>query len=174
MIKTRFLLVVLSLVIFGEVNAQVEDFAPFEMPTNIQLQSRKGDDVTSADFLNINKPLVIIVNWYSCKPSRSFLRALDDIQVEWQSKYDAVLVVIEVGKQTYPADFITNTKDVYYDRKKDFADNFLSHHFDKPHDHPRLILVDKNNMVVYSRLGYLEKERETIMEEISAELSKIQ
>ena len=174
MIKARFLLIVISFVFFSKANAQVENFTPFEMPTNIQLQSRNGDDVTSAAFLNINKPLVIIVNWYSCKPSRRFLRVLEGMQVEWQSKYDAEFVVIEVERKPYPADYITNSKELYFDRKEDFVDNFLARHFNKPHDHPRLIIVDKNNMVVYSRLGYSEKDKDTILREISIELAKIQ
>lgn len=173
--RIAILFILQFLSIYG-INAQVDDITPFVMPSNIKIVSSTGENVTTACFLNKNKPLIILYHDRGCKPSLHFLRALEEVYQDWKDAYDVEIIVINFHKQKkVSAEFISNYFEVYFDLEREFYDNFLMNNFsNKPQYFPRILIVNRNNELVYSRLGYSDNIRENILKEIANELIKIQ
>lgn len=145
-------------------------------PSNIQFVSSDGSIVYSSEFLNKNKPTIILTHASWCKPSVRLQRALCEKIDEWGNAYGVEMVTIDVsdkGKREQLSNICNSP--TYYDEIHDFRENFLIYYLPKQYSQtPIILILNKTNEMVYCWTnGYSEEKKDTLMKEIIQVLQHI-
>lgn len=169
-VKALLIILLLSIGALSLLNA-TEPSSKKKLPS-IKVKDLKGSKVSTGDFSNDGKP--IIINFWAtwCKPCLLELNTIHDLYSDWQEETGVKIIAISIDDTRNSSKVAPFTKgrgwtyDVYLDENSDFR---RALNVNNP---PHTFLLNGNGEIVWEHNGYAAGDEKILYKEIKKLIKK--
>lgn len=163
----KSILFTLVLLLFGSVSLQAQSvLGANTFPDNIKVKDLSGNVVSSGDFDNDGKPIIVSFFATWCKPCILELNTVAEQYEDWADETGVKLIAISVddARNSHKVPVLVNGKgweyEVYIDENQDLKRALGVGNI------PHTFILDANKKIVYNHNGYTPGDEEELYDHV--------